>query len=651
MRLRLRRCLQMAALLTVTYLLFPMAGQAAERGQELDLEAWGVQQPQALRFGVLSLIREPGSPAWHLRGLTRLMTREPKLPPPQAAVRAQAPTGAQVLVARFDGSDGSELGGRNRLGGNFGAFQHAPASASVQIAPQADGRRALSLQSQREDAGFAGLWIQLLDPRQRIFLDARGFASLSFWVRGHGHYRLKIADRRWFDKDDALSVGALEDFLPQHRLSGDWQQVVVPLSALPPSLNRAELATLVLEALGPGPGQVAMSTLAFNRAGVPPLPLSPLQPTAPQPQTSTPPVLATWIWHTEDWLKELQSTDLAPELRFLQERGITDVYLQLPAAFVRGDSVPSLARLMHILHAAGLRVHALDGDPHYALPEHHAEVLTTVQRVLDYNHTAPESARFDGLQYDIEPYLLPAFYGPQADALKAAFVSLVSDIYRRTHAAGLEFGLALPAWLDQPDEFTGQKSSLLQDLQRQSDYLAIMDYRTQIWGAAGILAGVETELAQARKWHKKLILGLETMPLPDETLYLLRGPAQSTRPDLAQPALLVWPQTPAPQAIAQGHRHWQMRYLAAGEKLTPELETELATEAHFFWPLHAYAEIPASSLSFAGTRPAQLEKLCTQLNHELAANPAFAGLALHHDRSLMRLYQQPPEPPPEPPAS
>lgn len=595
----------------------------------LELEPWGLESPAQLRFGVLSLQRMAPEKDWHLRGLNRLMAAIPQRTPAQASSRKVQ--GETALLARLDHA------GKNILGGGFGAFQRAPARAEVKLLAQLDGRMALTLSSFREalDAGFAGGWIQLCDPEQRIFLDVRGFESLSFWVRGHGRYRVKLADQRWFDKDDALTIGPLESYLSSGSLNGDWQQVVLPLADLPEGLNRSALATLVIETLGPGFGQLALSTVALNKSGQSPLVLPPL-PSKEVPQSTLKKSKmnrATWIWHIEDWLQHPEILDL--ELPFLKAQAVGDLYLQWPDLSTQSKS--ALVQLVQRLHQEGFRVHALDGDPHFALKAQHDKLYQIVQSILDFNHDAASDARFDGLQLDVEAYLLPEFYGLHAEQIKRDFIHVIAEVYRRVEPEKLDFGVAVPLWLDQADEFTaqlprlefeGQEALLSEHLQQHSDYIAVMDYRTQIWGAAGILAGIEQELSYATRHQKRVVIGLETMALPDEQLYLLRGQPQADRPDIGQAALMIWP-------TAEMSEGWQMRYLPVGQ---PAPSEKISAQV-YFWPLSFYVETPASALSFAGSG-AVLPGVIAQIESDLRLQPAFAGLALHHGRSWAELYRQ-----------
>lgn len=615
----------------------PFAERYVLKSQPLSLESWQLQSPEDLRFGVLTLQRPNDAAPWQIHALQRLQSHPPRQiqqPPPQPST--QAPTGDSVLLAQLNHA------GNNRLGGRQGAFQGPPSSARLSW-EKAAGKQALHLHSDIQSEGYGGLWVLLVNPDELVFLDSRDYESLSFWVRGRGQYQIKVGDKYWFLKEDSLPVGPLDDYLSAGKLNGEWQQAVVPLSDLPPRLERKELASFVIQALGQGEQQLAVAELRLNRkdAKIPDFPSSP-----PPGQQAE---LATWVWHTQEWLDS--PTLRARELAFLRAQRIRDLYLQLPSparplqydTLLPGEirfEVEPMQALIRELHAQGFRVHALDGDPQYALKAFHPGVLATVQHVINYNQSAPADARFDGLQYDIEPYLLPQ-YSQDSEAVHTQWGQLATQIYALTQNHQLHFGLAVPAWLDQPDEWTGRprqvsldgtKQALLDHLLAHSDYLAVMDYRTQLWNASGVLANMAQEWVRAEATGKKLVLALETMPLPDEKRYVLQGPPQQERPELDGPALQIFA-----EAQYKAAPQWKMRFLPAGTPPPEEREQQ-----NYFWPLVHESLTPAQAISFASGSSEQLKRSVEALQNELSGLESFGGIALHHSKSLAELYLKKP---------
>ena len=161
-------------------------------------------------------------------------------------------------------------------------------------------------------------------------------------------------------------------------------------------------------------------------------------------------------------------------------------------------------------HARGIRVDMLDGDPGWALPEGADGLDTLAETFASWQRGNPPASRFDGLQLDIEPYLLP---GWPNKLLMDGWVAAATKAKAAIGAADL--GLAIPVWLDQK-----QFGNLNKPLQGASDYVALMDYRDT---AASIVADALGELRTAEALGKGVYVGVETQDVrgdpPSVTFY------------------------------------------------------------------------------------------------------------------------------------
>ncbi len=139
------------------------------------------------------------------------------------------------------------------------------------------------------------------------------------------------------------------------------------------------------------------------------------------------------------------------------------------------------------LHSRGLAVHYLDGDPLWALSGPHNEgALRLIAAICNYNASAAKAERFDGLQFDVEPYLLnqrhPLSWAKNQAEIWLSFVAnvrqwqfLIRD-HNQKHQDKLKLGLAIPHWWDsQAEENSGNFRTLLNLV----DYLALMAYETR----------------------------------------------------------------------------------------------------------------------------------------------------------------------------
>ena len=493
---------------------------------------WEVRDWTAIRKGQLSVVHARNADELHLYALGTSLPAEPP-----TAVLSQRPefSGNCFQVSNFD------FGNTNRLGGYFNVFRKEPSSARASLQAGPDGRRGLTLDFAKTPAGFCGVWTHLFDFKQSVeqrrYFDAETLSLLTFWIRaqtGTERILLKASDARWERLGDAQPIGEVAAFLPQSKLSSAWQRAVVPLSQFPRQLNRRELAGLIFEPLNNGTGQIQIKDLAFCTT---PSPLPELSPPVISQTDSKPHGKALWVWNTTEILasKELQQ-DL---LRFLQGQGFTRIFLQLPegknSGGIPGELTVDPDRLrpfLATLNGAGVAVSALDGFKNYALPDWHDGVLRTVENVIHYNRESAPLERFSGIHYDVEPYLLKGFAGPRRQALLQGYLELLEKIVQKTKPSQTHFGVDIPFWYDASDELTGKpipvqfrgvSKSASEHVIDLVDEVAIMDYRTAAYGADGVIAMAQDELAYASKQGKTVFVGLETTELPDEELIDFSG--------------------------------------------------------------------------------------------------------------------------------
>jgi hypothetical protein len=157
---------------------------------------------------------------------------------------------------------------------------------------------------------------------------------------------------------------------------------------------------------------------------------------------------------------------------------------------------------------------ALEQFEHFAIDE--------FEKVLDYNLAVPESARFDGINVDIEPYILSDWKLPGNGGLPNRWLEILDTLIERRDASGLPVlvGPASPRWLDSSAcctsiTWNGQTKALSDHIQDMTDYIAIMDYRDTADGSAGIIAQAQHEIDYANQIGKpnSVVVGIETKDL------------------------------------------------------------------------------------------------------------------------------------------
>jgi hypothetical protein len=472
--------------------------------------------------------------------------------------------------------------------------------------------------------GFAGFWIHLFDfklpPIQRTFLDASPFRYLTFDIRGERggeSLSLQVADVSWERKEDSLRIGDVERFLPTGKIQPSWQRAWVPLDKFPERVNKTELASLVFLA-NQGKGRVYIGDVAFAIDRDFPVPeLEAKKPYPPSPHR------AMWLWNTKDLLgNEEEQKRLVV---FCGQKGITEIFLQLPYEVVEKNgkkeilwNTSQMAALLSLLHSRGIKAHALDGAPHYALLPMHGHVLATMQTIINYNETVRPVERFHGIRYDNEPYILPEFAGVQKESIMEQYLELLERSKELAASADLEFGVDIPFWFDQNNEFFEPIAEindrpLTRCVLDIVDNIGIMDYRTAAYGADGVVAHALDELRYASEKGKKVYIGLETTVLPDETLLEFGQGTGSSRLHLKKRVgtkiLLQW--------------------------IPEESESDIKKNLVLFQQKETF--VSSGKITFADRSIDDLNEIMEKAESEFRKYPSFYGFAIHFYQSYRKL--------------
>ena len=515
------------------------------------------------------------------------------------------------LVSNFN------QGNINRLGGYFNGFARYPSKSTVSITNTSDDISALTYNFENQSPGFSGFWIHFFDfktpPSKQVFLDATPFTYLTFSFRGEKgdeKFQLRMADRAMEKKEESFLIGEVSSFLPQGKVKKNWQTAWVPLSRLGIHVNRKELANVVFQVIGNGSGRIFVRDLAFaKKKGV----------TISSAKTgqvqSCPSNKAMWLWETKKILKSPQEQGAL--LAFCMRQQITDLFVQIPYLAKKEEkrwtilwNSSEMRPLLFKLNQAGIRVHALDGDPRFALREWHARSIAFLEKIIQYNQTVSLKERFYGIRYDNEPYLLPNFGGIHKENLLKEYLELVRKSQALAQQAGLIFGVDIPFWFDSFNEFfeptaTVEGRPMSELIIDVVDNLGIMDYRTVAYGADGVIEHGINELRYAAKKGKKVFIGLETVSLPDETIYDFGPKGEGSR-------LLI--KTIDSQRI-------QITFIPKGETL--DFQDALL--------LHQtrQVQVPSSKLTFDQKKITDLEEVMRLSEKELCRFSSFHGFAIH----------------------
>jgi hypothetical protein len=132
--------------------------------------------------------------------------------------------------------------------------------------------------------------------------------------------------------------------------------------------------------------------------------------------------------------------------------------------------------------------------------------VSYLKTILAFNSHSPPNARYDGFQYDVEPYTLPGW--PSA-ALENGTVALfdASDAAIRASGQHLTLSAAIPRWFGQP-----QFGFLDRKIIDRTDEVIVMDYVTT---PQQLINDPSDILHYANEKHKGVWIGVETGDLPD----------------------------------------------------------------------------------------------------------------------------------------
>ena len=118
---------------------------------------------------------------------------------------------------------------------------------------------------------------------------------------------------------------------------------------------------------------------------------------------SVPPLRASWFWSPDSWLSKPQRIfDSQTTL------GLKRIYITVPVSEGRVQHTKQLRQFLQIAHQCNLQVWAVLGDPEAVLERERQHFLTLVGAYQIFN-TDVEQQRLDGLQLDIEPYIIPGY--------------------------------------------------------------------------------------------------------------------------------------------------------------------------------------------------------------------------------------------------
>ncbi len=298
------------------------------------------------------------------------------------------------------------------------------------------------------------------------------------------------------------------------------------------------------------------------------------------------PARAAWFWSPAAWLD-------TPEMIFQQAAAhrLGRVYITV---MLRDGAVAHAEALGDFIVAArahGLAVWAVLGDPAAVLPEQQLVLAGLAASLAEYNRAAEAGRQLEGLQLDVEPYLLPG-YQLQPAAWQQRYVETVQRVHMA--APDLPLDLAMPYWWGDPQH---GGSDLFDRLQPSIQSITVMDYRTDF---DDIVRFAQPFLDWGERAGRRIAIAVERMPIDDEErrVYMPDNQGELWQTQLAGHTVLVLFDRPV--VVADGH----------------------------VFRFSRSARFRGHTVSFSGHAD-RLSTLLPKLEQVFAHWPSFAGMALH----------------------
>jgi hypothetical protein len=400
-------------------------------------------------------------------------------------------------------------------------------------------------------------------PRARLRLAAS--------YAGDAGFSLQAADNAHAGRETALDLGEL----PARVSGADAEPARL---VLPAALNHPGWRHFVLQC------PAHMASIGFEALAIEPDVVPSARPAA----------RSTWVWHAADW------RDRGPALLdWAASHGVRALFVTVPFKDEKVREPAALARFIRAAGKRGIRVLSVDGDPHMVLPDHQAALARMARAYGAYNASVAPGARLAGLQFDVEPYLLPEYGAGKVD-WDARYLAMARTL--REAAGSLRLELVVPFWWD-------GKTALLDGLAPLVDALVVMDYRTD---RAQVTEFALPFLDWGARHGKQVRIALEAGEIAAETQRRYVRAAAGEAADL-------------------------LRLRVDGQQVLAVLKEAVETSGagpapadHF--RLQSTREIDGSATTFHKNKDALL-RLLPELEADFSAwDGAFGGIALHELR-------------------
>jgi hypothetical protein len=199
----------------------------------------------------------------------------------------------------------------------------------------------------------------------------------------------------------------------------------------------------------------------------------------------------------------------------------------------------------------GIAVDAESGWRNWGEPEFRWKPDDILSFVADYN--AAHSIKFRGVQYDVEPYLLPQYSESEGDIL-TQYVQMAAGVVSEDKSYDIPLSFDIPHFYDSTTGWTpkitvdGNTNYTFNQLvgflgEIPGSRLIVMAYSNYASGKGGTISLSQSEIDTADESNVKIIVGQETGPVsPSYTTFYGMTKAQlSAQMDIVQDAFAADP--------------------------------------------------------------------------------------------------------------
>ncbi|AWP28560.1 hypothetical protein AWU65_19395 [Paenibacillus glucanolyticus] len=206
---------------------------------------------------------------------------------------------------------------------------------------------------------------------------------------------------------------------------------------------------------------------------------------------------ATWLWDAS-----LIRSETEEIVAFSGREGITTIFLQIQKEVTEEE----YRRFVAAAHQKGISVHALGGQPDWAYGEGQGQGMELLTWLDEYNQASAPEEKFEGVQFDVEPYVLRRWDREQVQVVEEWSANMKVWV-QEAERQNLPLSAAVPFWLDSIPGPKGENSdSFSRWMIQNTDAIAVMAYRDS---GEQMYELSKEELKQADELGKSVWIGME----------------------------------------------------------------------------------------------------------------------------------------------